>query len=119
LHYFNVNPPTLFSLKDTPYETYHCARFVKGTRYYQAEISQDLLDDWIIRITNGRINSRLGRSRTLAFQNFNEAFEQLCSIAKIRYQRGYRCTAYKSDSPLYIYLVLIIAIGTPIAACFK
>jgi predicted DNA-binding WGR domain protein len=104
----------LFNFKTI--ETYYAARFEKETRYYVARISQDLLSDWIITITNGRINSRLGQSRTIAFQNFHEAFEQLCLIAKTRHQRGYRCTAYRSDSSLFIYLLSLVAMSRPVVS---
>jgi predicted DNA-binding WGR domain protein len=108
--------PFFHLLNFTAHETYHAARFEKETRYYEAQISQDLLSDWIITITNGRINSRLGQSRTIAFQNFNEAFEQLCLIAKTRHQRGYRCTAYQSDSSLFVYLLSLAAMGAPVVS---
>lgn len=95
-------------------ETYYAARFEKETRYYMARISQDLFCDWIITITNGRINSRLGQNRTLAFHSFHEAFEQFCLIAKTRHQRGYRCTAYRSDASLFVYLLSIVTMSVPV-----
>lgn len=104
----------LFNFKTI--ETYYAARFEKETRYYVARISQDLLSDWIITITNGRKNSRLGQSRTIAFQNFNQAFEQLCLIAKTRHQRGYRCTAYRSDSAFFVYLLSAVAMNAPVVS---
>lgn len=108
--------PFFHLLNFTALEAYHAVRFEKETRYYLAQISQDLLNDWIITITNGRINSRLGQSRTIAFQNFHEAFEQLCLIAKIRRQRGYRCTVYRSDSSLFIYLLSLVAMSRPVVS---
>ena len=108
--------PFFHLLNFTALEAYHIVRFEKETRYYLAQISQDLLSDWIITITNGRINSRLGQSRTIAFQNFNEAFEQLCLIAKTRHQRGYRCTAYRSDPSLFIYLLSLVAMSRPVVS---
>ena len=58
-------------------ERYHAARFEKDTRYYVIRLSKDLLEDWIITLINGRIKSKLGQSRTLAFANFNETFDSL------------------------------------------
>lgn len=91
-------------------ETYHAARFEKGTRYYCVRLTKDLLDDWIITITNGRINSRLGQSRTLAFQQFTDTFEQFCLLAKLRHQRGYQCTSYQSDAYLFLNLTALLAV---------
>lgn len=108
--------PFFHLLNFTALEAYHAVRFEKKTLYYLAQISQDLLSDWIITITNGRINSRLGQSRTIAFQNFHEAFEQLCLIAKTRRQRGYRCTVYRSDSSLFIYLLSLVAMCRPVVS---
>ena len=101
--------PFFHLLDFTTLETYHAARFEKETRYYVARISQDLLSDWIITITNGRINSRLGQSRTIAFQNFKETFDQFCLISKTRHQRGYNCTAYQSNSYLFVHLFAVLA----------
>lgn len=84
-------------------ETHYFARFEKFTRYYVLQLEKDLLDDWIIIATNGRINSKLGQSRTIAFANFNEAFEQFSQMANQRYQRGYRLTTYRSNATLLHY----------------
>lgn len=103
--------PFFHLLDFTALETYHAARFERGTRYYVVCLNKDLLDDWIITTTNGRINSRLGQSRTIAFQNFNETFEQFCMFAKVRHQRGYQCTAYKSNASLFVHLIGALATG--------
>ncbi|MBX9702567.1 MAG: WGR domain-containing protein [Silvanigrellaceae bacterium] len=105
-----------FPLLDLNIEKYHALRFEKETRYYAASLNKDLLNDWTIVITNGRINSRLGQTRTLAFQNFAEAFEQLCLIAKIRHQRGYHCAHYNSDATLFSLLIAVLSVGDQVAA---
>ena len=86
-------------------ERYHAARFEKDTRYYVIRLSKDLLEDWVITLINGRIKSKLGQSRTLAFANFNEAFDSFCQQAKVRHQRGYRLKTFDCDNHLLLHLL--------------
>ncbi|MFT4060136.1 MAG: WGR domain-containing protein [Legionella sp.] len=86
-------------------ECYHAARFEKDTRYYVIRLSNDLLEDWVITLINGRIKSKLGQSRTLAFANFNEAFDSFCQQAKIRHQRGYQLKTFDCDNHLLLHLI--------------
>jgi hypothetical protein len=86
-------------------EGYHAARFEKDTRYYVIRLSKDLLEDWVITLINGRIKSKLGQSRTLAFANFNEAFDSFCQQAKIRHQRGYQLKNFDCDNYLLLHLL--------------
>jgi hypothetical protein len=86
-------------------ELYHSARFEKDTRYYVIRLSKDLLEDWVITLINGRIKSKLGQSRTLAFANFNEAFDSFCLQAKIRHQRGYQLKTFDCDNHLLLHLL--------------
>lgn len=86
-------------------ERYHAARFEKDTRYYVIRLSKDLLEDWVITLINGRIKSKLGQSRTLAFANFNEAFDSFCQQAKIRHQRGYQLKNFDCDNHLLLHLL--------------
>jgi hypothetical protein len=90
-------------------ELYHTARFEKETRYYVIRLEKDLLEDWIITACNGRIKSKLGQTRIIAFLNFNEAFGHFCLIAKERYQRGYRLVSCQSDDVLYQQILLLCA----------
>lgn len=65
-------------------------RFEKDTRYYNVRLEQDLLDDWVVAITYGRINSRLGQSKIIAFAEFEQAlihFEKICTIRQKRHYR--------------------------------
>lgn len=87
-------------------ERYHAARFEKDTRYYVIRLSKDLLEDWVITLINGRIKSKLGQSRTLAFANFNEAFDSFCQQAKVRHQRGYHLKTFDCDNHLLLHLPL-------------
>ncbi|BCA97310.1 hypothetical protein TUM19329_36710 (plasmid) [Legionella antarctica] len=86
-------------------ELYQCARFEKDMRYYVIRLSKDLLEDWVITLINGRIKSKLGQSRTLAFANFNEAFNSFCQLAKIRHHRGYQLKIFDCDNPLLLHLL--------------
>jgi hypothetical protein len=83
-------------------ECYHAARFEKESRYYVIRLSQDLLEDWVITLINGRIKSRLGQSRTLAFADFNEGFNQFCALAKLRTLRGYTLKTIACDNGLML-----------------
>ncbi len=70
-------------------EAYHMARFEKESRYYILRLEKDLLNDWTITAINGRIKSKLGQNRILAFSSFSDAFKSFCDLAKLRYQRNY------------------------------
>ncbi|MFA5960498.1 MAG: hypothetical protein WC785_08265 [Tatlockia sp.] len=84
---------------------YTSARFEKDSRYYVIRLSKDLLDDWVIVLINGRIKSRLGQSRTIAFSNFSEGFNHFCSLAKTRYLRGYQLKTFACDNQLMLQLL--------------
>lgn len=76
----------LFELKKNPF---HYIRFEKGTRYYEFRLSQDLFGDWIIILSNGRIKTKLGKSTTQVFSNYEDALTQLYALIKIRFQKSY------------------------------
>lgn len=95
-------------------ELYHAARFEKETRYYVIRLENDLLGDWIITASNGRIKSKLGQTRTIAFSNFTEAFEHFCMMAKERNQRGYHLITYQSDDVLHQQILFLCSKGKPL-----
>ncbi|HAU1484597.1 TPA: WGR domain-containing protein [Legionella pneumophila] len=98
--------PCFVHLVDWSYAAcYHAARFEKDSRYYVIRLSKDLLDDWVITLTNGRIKSKLGQSRTLAFTDFNEGWEHFCALAKVRHQRGYVLKNLSCDNYLILHLL--------------
>lgn len=97
--------PWVYYLDFQKTEFYQAARFEKDTRYYIIRLSKDLWDDWVITLSNGRIKSKLGHSRTLAFLNFNQAFDAFCQQIKIRHQRGYYLKTFDSDNHLLFYLL--------------
>lgn len=100
--------PLFKLLRFSTLEYYTAARFEKESRYYVIRLSKDLLGDWIITLINGRIKSKLGQSRTLAFTDFNEGFRHFCALSKIRYQRGYQVKTIACDNLLLLHLVPMV-----------
>lgn len=86
-------------------ECYHELRFEKNSRYYVIRLSKDLLGDWVITLINGRIKSKLGQVRGLAFASFDEGFEHLCAMAKLRTQRRYLLKVMTCDCDLMLHLL--------------
>lgn len=97
--------PFLHLIQCSSAECYHDARFEKESRYYVIRLSKDLLDDWVITLINGRIKSKLGQSRTLAFTHFCDAFDHFCALANIRQKRGYELRTITCDNPLMLHLL--------------
>ena len=89
----------------------HEMRFKKESRYYVLRLEQDLLGDWVIQAINGRIKSKLGQSRTHAYDNYQNAFEGLCLLVKIRCQRKYNLQSYKIQNELF-WLSLVCLLNT-------
>lgn len=98
-------PLALNQIDYAPREVYHSARFEKDSRYFVIRLSKDLLDDWVITLINGRIKSKLGQSRTLAFTNFSDAFEHFCYLAKVRHHRKYQLKELFSENQILAYLL--------------
>jgi hypothetical protein len=97
-------------------EVYHVARFEKESRYYILRLEKDLLNDWTITAINGRIRSKLGQSRTLAFPTFTDAFSSFCEMAKLRYQRKYHLKIIACDTPLFLYLLpFLVNVEEPVS----
>ncbi|WP_298627204.1 WGR domain-containing protein [uncultured Legionella sp.] len=87
-------------------EPYHYLRFEKESRYYELRLSKDLFEDWTLTTSNGRIKSKLGQSRTQAFDTFTEALTQLYATAELRHQRLYQMKRYMVDDIVYAFLLL-------------
>lgn len=100
--------PFLNLVDYAPRECYHAIRFEKESRYYVIRLSKDLLEDWVIILINGRIKSKLGQSRTLAFTDFNYGYDHFCTLAKIRHQRGYQLKNIFVDNPLLMSILPLI-----------
>ena len=62
--------------------------FTKLTRYYALEIKSDLFDVVVVK-HYGRINTRLGQTRTHVFGSHDEAHEFFSSECQRRLKRGY------------------------------
>jgi hypothetical protein len=103
-----TEPPFLNLIDCTPKPCYHEVRFEKDSRYYVIRLTKDLLEDWVITLINGRINSKLGQSRTLAFAGFREAFDYFCVLAQVRFQRGYHPKNIRIDNYLILYLLPVM-----------
>ena len=58
-------------------------------RYYQVELLQDLLGDWILVKCWGGIGSHLGRLRIVHVASEQAGLKQIAVIAKRRRQHGY------------------------------
>lgn len=99
--------PPFFHLLDFSFkETYRFIRFEKDSRYYSMCIENDLLDDWIIVITNGRIKTKLGQTRKFAFTSYSDAFDYFCEVIQVRLKRHYKLTSFLGDDPLLINIMV-------------
>lgn len=87
-------------------EPYHYLRFEKESRYYELRLDQDLLEDWTLITSNGRIKSKLGQSRTQAFSTYYEALMQLYSAIDQRYKRHYLIKRFFVEDQIYTLLLL-------------
>ena len=104
-----TTPPFLNIINWAPGAHYHAARFEKESRYYVIRLGQDLLEDWVITLVNGRIKSKLGQSRTLAFSSFREGFEHFCTLAHIRHLRGYQLKTIHFENHLLLHILPFLA----------
>ncbi|HFC9281662.1 TPA: WGR domain-containing protein [Legionella pneumophila] len=93
--------PWVHYLNFKPKECYHAVRFEKATRYYVIRLEQDLLGDWTLCASNGRIKSRFGQSHIIAFASFSDALKHFCVMVKERNQRGYYLISYQTHDVLY------------------
>lgn len=101
--------PWVHYLHFKPKECFHTTRFEKETRYYVIRLEKDLLGDWTLCVTNGRLKSKLGQTRIIAFPSFSEAYDHFCLMAKERYQRGYQATTYRTEDA--IHQVILLSLG--------
>ena len=93
-------------------ENYHMIRFEKETRYYSMHIKKDLLDDWVIVVINGRIQTKLGQVRTLAFTCYSDAFDHFCEMIQVRLKREYSLKSYQGGNSLLLQLLAYAPIST-------
>ena len=102
-----------------PKETWHAIRFEKDTRYYAMRLEKDLLDDWVIVVVNGRIQTKLGQIRTLAFPCFSDAFDHVCDMIGVRLKRGYRLKTWQSDDVSLLKFLPYASINTDLTTLKK
>lgn len=100
-------------------EVWYSVRFEKDTRYYVIRLEQDLFEHWTINAINGRIKSKLGQSRILAFDSFEAAFDAFCEMAKIRYQHQYGIKSFFTKSIILKTLIPFILHKIPVVITFK
>jgi len=80
-------------MKPTPrYETntWHRERWVRGTRFYDIVVHQDLWGGWVATRVNGQVTSPLGRVVHAPADNRVDALNVLDRWRQRRKQRGYR-----------------------------
>ena len=66
-------------------------------RYYQAELTQDLLGEWTVVTAWGGLGSHRGGMRSTGVASYADGLAQLEAIGKRRHQRGYRRVAATGD----------------------
>lgn len=96
---------------------WYSLRFEKDSRYYVLRLQQDLFEDWTIIAINGRIKSKLGQTRILAYSSYEETYQAFIEQVHIRQQRGYHLTTWNSDNLLFNDpgWVLLLSLITPIS----
>lgn len=72
------------------YDKWQTWEWESQTRYYCAQLQQDIFGHWcIVCCWGGRFN-RLGNRKTLYIDNLDEVEQTIQQIAKRRESRGYR-----------------------------
>jgi hypothetical protein len=80
---------------DTPPLPYaHFDQWIKEcwttpSRYYVAEVMQDLWGTWVLKRSWGGLGNRKGSSKMIAAQDYDHAVLMLTEVAKHREARGY------------------------------
>ncbi|MEW7988322.1 MAG: WGR domain-containing protein [Candidatus Thiodiazotropha sp.] len=60
-----------------------------NNRYYRAHLQRDLLGDWTLTRSWGRLDSHHGRVRLEVVENKNLGLQIMCDIARRRAMRRY------------------------------
>lgn len=66
-------------------------------RYYLCYIARDLLNDWVLTLAYGGLNSKLGSVTHQYCSSIGEALKKIEVIAKKRQRRGYALILQKSS----------------------
>ncbi|MBW4635823.1 MAG: WGR domain-containing protein [Iphinoe sp. HA4291-MV1] len=64
-------------------------RWQTDSRFYTAEIVQDLFGDWVVRLGWGGLHNRSGNTSSILAASYLEAQDIVEKIRKRRLQRGY------------------------------
>ena len=65
------------------------ARWASPTRYYAADVYQDLLGDWVLVTARGGIGTNLGALRITAVQSEQDGLQRLLALGRLRERHGY------------------------------
>lgn len=69
-------------------------RWQSESRYYTAEILQDLFGEWSLRASWGGLGSRRGNCKVTYMPDYLSAIAAMNQIAKRRQVRGYQPISY-------------------------
>ncbi|NJL51209.1 MAG: hypothetical protein HC930_01505 [Hydrococcus sp. SU_1_0] len=69
---------------------WQACRWQSATRYYTAEVLQDLFGGWVLRLGWGGLHNRKGRSTSRMMSSYDEAIDLLRQTREGRERRGYR-----------------------------
>lgn len=64
-------------------------RFIKGTRYYELHLTHDLFN-WVVIKCYGRIDTKLGKIKSIPFPTQSEATDHFNHECDRRRKRGYK-----------------------------
>lgn len=88
--------------------------FETSQRHYRLILEQDLFDDWVVLCAYGSRHSKLGNMKKYPYQSFDEAFNKLVDVVKIRYKHSYKikkftCCDLEFSKNLYRTILITIA----------
>lgn len=89
LNLMQPTPPIQSTTMTYAVETWQHLRWHKNTRYYDAQLHQDLWGNWVLTCTWGRRNSKLSQVRHTPCETYQQGFGLLQATIKRREQRGY------------------------------
>ena len=89
LNRMQPTPHTLPTMTSYDVDTWQHLRWHKDTRYYHAQLHQDLWGQWVLTCAWGRRNSKLGQVRHTPCETYQQGLDLLQATIKRRQQRGY------------------------------
>lgn len=70
-------------------------RFVTDDRFYEINIYQDLLDDWVVVCDYGSRHTRASQRKIIAVDDHQSGLNLVAKIAKMRIRHGYSQVSLK------------------------